>query len=402
MADQPVTTSIDTLIKYINEAGEMDSFTLAHKLGVSEETVKGWGDILEKAGMIKISYKVGKMYLSPASKTGTTASDIKMSKAVDDVRKLDIQTQTDIQSMMINNISTKIDSYSKTAAEADRIFREKRKDTKEALDRIMQMEDEVNRTFNSINSKREAVNKYVEELKKQFEALKTGSSNVTSFSLDSSGAKALIEDINRKADTFKSNMIELRKEFESGIIEYRKTVQAMEEHAQQEVRALHEIAAKEADELSRYEKQIAKYKRKEAEMKHKADRASKLVLDDAVKSRDEVAKLYTIAEKEAKDASVAINSIKAGWGELATFNDKLSEIKKGVGEVQKENDALKQELESIKAELRRLNANKTIRPGEANSRLDTLTKRSKATLDRLTKNDKKRENVENQLSELGK
>ncbi len=401
MADQPVTTSIDTLIKYLNESGEMDSYTLAHKLGVSEETLKGWSDILEKAGMIKVSYKVGKMYLSPA-KGAVSASDIKLTKAIDDVRKTDIQTQTDIQAMMISNISSKLDSYGKTAAAADKIFREKRKETKEALDKILQLEDEVNRTYNSINSKREAVNKYVDELKKQFESLKAGSSNIAGFSLDSSGAKVLIDDINRKADTFRSNMLELRKEFESGILEYRKTVQAMEEHAQQEIKALKEIAAKESEELTKYEREIAKYKRREAEMRRKSEKASKLVLDDAIKSRDEVARLYAVAEREAKNASLTINSIKAGWGELATFNDRLNEVKKGIEEVSKENDAVKQELDSIRAELRRISSNKTIKSADANSRLESLTDRSRATLARLTKNDKKREGIEKKLNDVGK
>lgn len=65
---QNVTTSIDDLVKYINEHGETDSFSLSQALGVSEAIIEVWAGALEKAKLMRVLYKRGKMYLAPADK----------------------------------------------------------------------------------------------------------------------------------------------------------------------------------------------------------------------------------------------------------------------------------------------------------------------------------------------
>jgi hypothetical protein len=66
--DQSVTTSIDDLVKYLNEHGETESSELANTLGVGEGLIEAWANALEKAKIVKITYKSGRMYLAPAAK----------------------------------------------------------------------------------------------------------------------------------------------------------------------------------------------------------------------------------------------------------------------------------------------------------------------------------------------
>ena len=54
MADQDITTSIDDLVKYLTAHGETESSELAKALGVSENIIGKWTDVLEKAKVVKM------------------------------------------------------------------------------------------------------------------------------------------------------------------------------------------------------------------------------------------------------------------------------------------------------------------------------------------------------------
>jgi chromosome segregation ATPase len=403
MADQSVTTSIDTLLSYINEKGETDSFTIAHKLGVSEETMRAWVDVLEKAGMIKVSYKVGKMYLSPI-KAGEAeqAPVLKMTKNVEEMKKSDIIAELNMQDQMITNIYKKIDSFSKTADEAEKAFREKRKDTKEALDRIVKLEQEINTTYSSINSKKEAVNSFAEDLKKQLDALKTSSTDLAAFSTDSSGAKALLDDLNKKVRAYQTDIAELKKEFTTAVEEYRKIITVIEANSKKEVEALHEISLKEGEQIARYERMIATYKKKEDEIKRRSSRMSKSILDDAVQAKSEVDRLYDVAEKELKNANVEINNLKSRWGGLAEFNDKLNDVRKNTAALQKQTTEVRNELDAIRMEIKKLELDKKLKASEKNTQIEKLSDRSKAAFERISEAERTKDDLDKEVDDITK
>jgi chromosome segregation ATPase len=402
MADQSVTTSIDTLVSYINEKGETDSFTIAHKLGVSEETIRAWVDILEKAGMIKISYKVGKMYLSPVKvdENAANAPILKMTKSVEEMRKSDIVAEVNMQDQMVTNIYKKIDSFSKTADEAEKAFRDKRKDTKEALDRIVKLEQEINNSYAAINTKKESVNTFAEDLKKQLDGLKTSSTDIAAFSLDSSGAKALLDDLKKKVQSYGTDISELKKEFNTAVEEYRKIIANIEANSKKEIDALKQISAKEQEEIRKYEKAIEIYKRREGEIRRRSERMSKSILDDAIQAKSEVDRLYEVAEKEIKNANVEITNLKAKWGGLAEFNDKLIEIKKNIAILSKDNEAVRNELDAIRTEMRKLEMNKSLKASEKNAKIEALANRSKATFEKIAESERKKDQLDKDTTDI--
>jgi DNA-binding transcriptional ArsR family regulator len=66
MADPVVSTTIDKLVNYLKDHGETDSDSLLKALKINESTLSVWADALEDAHVVKIDYKFGKMFMSPA------------------------------------------------------------------------------------------------------------------------------------------------------------------------------------------------------------------------------------------------------------------------------------------------------------------------------------------------
>ena len=66
MADKSIETSVDRLVAYLKKNGETEVSFLSANLGIGEDTMTDLVKILEKANIVKITYKLGKMYVTPA------------------------------------------------------------------------------------------------------------------------------------------------------------------------------------------------------------------------------------------------------------------------------------------------------------------------------------------------
>ncbi|MEM0201831.1 MAG: hypothetical protein QXR73_01485 [Candidatus Micrarchaeaceae archaeon] len=63
--NEEARTTIDTMLELIRSKGRIDLNSIASTLGIAPSVVEGWAKVLESGNLIKISYEVGKMFLSP-------------------------------------------------------------------------------------------------------------------------------------------------------------------------------------------------------------------------------------------------------------------------------------------------------------------------------------------------
>src|SRR5208337_1649342 len=103
--DQRITTSIDDLVKYLKEHGETESSELANTLGVDTGIVEAWSDALEKAKIVRITYKVGKMYVSLAG--AEAGAGIGEAKRTAELKKNISETEIAAQINVINQVTAK-------------------------------------------------------------------------------------------------------------------------------------------------------------------------------------------------------------------------------------------------------------------------------------------------------
>ncbi len=354
MADQPITTSIDSLVKYLREHGEIDTTALSRVLGVNEGTVVDWADILEKAGILKITYKVGKMYLSPtSSKVGLQTQ---VEKAIGDVKKEVVENELLNQQDILNDVRSKLEVYMRTVNNAEAIFKERSGGAKDTLEKITLLEGEANKYYNEINSKRENVTKTVETLDKEIKSLESDAEQIRQFNLDTSGAKGVLDDITNKITVFSSSIAQMNERFNKTVEEQRNQLRTIEASVRSEVEILKEMEAAEGKRIAEYDKTLSGYRRKADLQSQKARKMRSQLLDEAIKMRDEVLGIYSVASAQYNSFDQSIKSMKDSWGLLAVFNDKLEKIKediatlsKQLGEVEKELGEANSALKSPKA-----------------------------------------------------
>ena len=345
MADQPITTSIDSLVKYLKEHGDTDTTTLSRVLNVNEGTIVDWSDILEKAGMVKITYKVGKMYLSTTGETTTVRVGVE--KAVADVKKEVIENDIQSQQEMLNNIRSKIEIYSRTVKNAEVVFQEQSGEAKKALDKISVMERDANKYFNSISEKHQTVVNTVDTLEKEIKTLENSADQIRQFNLDTTGAKGVLDDIANKIMVFNSNMKQMEAEFNRAINEQRNQLRAVQASVKVEVNVLKDAASAESKKISEYENALKDYKRKSELQSAGMKKTREQMLDEAERTRNEVLSIYAVASNQVNTLNQSLKSMKESWGLLAVFNDRLDKIKKDIDDLSKKLDAQEAKLNGV-------------------------------------------------------
>ncbi|MEM3839154.1 MAG: hypothetical protein QXF01_01070 [Candidatus Micrarchaeaceae archaeon] len=358
MADVPVTTSIDSLVKYLQEHGESDTTSLSHVLNVSENTIVDWTNILEKAGIVKITYKVGKMYLSPAE--ARDAAEMQVTQAVTEVKKNVIQNEIDSQSQMLNNIRAQLENYSRTVKNAETVFLDQAKNAKKALDRIKAIEKEANTYFNSIDSKRQSVTKIIDEIDKGMKALEVEAEQIHQFNLDTSGANAVIDDINRKLELFDSSIKQMDVAFNKMVSEQKSQLNNLHASLREELNALKDASAAEAKKISEYEAALRSYKKKADARSVEMRKARTKIIDEAIRTKEEVLNIYSAASSQLKVLDDSTKQMKDSWGLLAVFDDKLEKIKADLDQTMKELDEIQRQISTASKDLKNPKSANTI------------------------------------------
>ncbi len=352
MADQPaVTTSIDSLVKYLKEHGETDTTMLSRVLSVNEGTIVDWADILEKAGMVKIAYKVGRMYLSPTE--GKMGEKTQVEKAVGEVKKEIVENEVRSQESVMKEIRAKLDVYSKTVKNAEALFKEKGGEASATLRKITLLEREASKYYDRIDSKRESVAKMVEGLDKEMGALETEAEKIRQFNLDTSGAKASLSDIANKMASFNSSLSQMDDEFEKMVADRKARLKAMEDGIREELGVLRDTTAAERKRIAEYDRALEGYREIAGAQERKAKRLRTQMLDEAVRTKAEVLGAYSAASSQFNALNQSIKTMKESWGLLAVFDGKLTSAREGIAALSKQLDALEKELSGTEEEMKK-------------------------------------------------
>ena len=168
MSEGSIVTGIDNLLQYLREHGETESVTLAASLNVSEKTIEDWANVLEKAKMVRISYKLGKMYASPVVVSESSAGE---TKRLTEIKKSVVEREIESQITSTNELSARLDEYSKFVTSADTLFKTKAGALKDAVDRVYKLQDEITGRYNAMKEGKAAAEKLALETEERLKGL---------------------------------------------------------------------------------------------------------------------------------------------------------------------------------------------------------------------------------------
>jgi chromosome segregation ATPase len=399
MVDQNIQTTIDALVTYVNEHGESNIVTVANALGVGEQTIVEWSNILEKANILKIVYKSGKMYLAPVGTTGTTLQQVKQEQQAE---KSHLEIELSSQMAAVNAVSSKITEFNKTLDDIDNVFKTKYKDIKPVLDRVNAIEAEMNNSSKRIKAKSDDISNMHTKLKADFDGMEKYSIDIEKFNVDTNNATSVMNDIKKNIASYKENIQQLQKDFDKATEERKKTAQQLISQMTEGTKELEQILAYDQKQLAQYGSSQKSFKSDaEASMKNlKKDRA--VAMDEINKSGQKTAQLLSTFSKQTGDLQTKIDELKKSIGFAADLNDKLNAIKTQLAAAQQQKDKLSNDLSKMLQTVRALGALDTGKASNKSNEMDKVQRESKKTGGLVNSLKSTADEINKKIGDLGK
>jgi chromosome segregation ATPase len=353
MADQPITTSIDDLVKYLNEHGETDSSTLAAALKVGESIIETWADVLEKAQIVRVSYKLGKMFVSPMtiSKEGEEAA-----RKTIELRRGTAEAELASQIDAVNQINAKLDEFAKYIAGAEGAFKAKAGQIKETIDQIDRLSLQVDSAYKRLKEKKDYIDQMSAKLDKEAAQLEEKAKAATSITASGSDPRQVIYDIRAKLDDSEARLRALNASMNSTLEQSRKSFMQLADSVREETRLLKDMLAQREKEMQEYDSFLKSYKQESESIKRKVSQERIRMLDDVAKSSDEARKIYAVAEKRISEVKKTLDETKSQFGGFANLSDRINAIKSSMDSISRQKDDLKKELDELQEQLEAISA----------------------------------------------
>ncbi|MGC8687489.1 MAG: hypothetical protein ACP5RM_02190 [Candidatus Micrarchaeia archaeon] len=395
-------TSIDSLVDLLKEKGKMDLNSIALSLSVDPKVVESWAKILESGGIVKISYEMGKMFVT-YSQIGKEEVEVAEKKLND--QKSIIEEDLSSQAVSLDKLQEAIKNINVNISQIEELYRRSLPGIESLLVQInkynsiatssMKRFDDLTK---KVESTYEEVNRKADELSKKVDTLST-----TAF--------------DRTVEESKQKIISLTKE----INEAHSAIHAIEASVDESFKALFKNIDMQAEELKKQafaKKQdiINQLKAGDSEL----DAVSKQIQEKGREVKGTVAELNNFklhresarralniektefndfyqkvhktllsgkdeVNKNSAELISKINELKSSFGETAQVSDKISGLKAEVEEIQKQMDATKKEIESLQLQLRALDAAKNESILSKINKVKAIGEKSKRTKNSISK-----------------
>lgn len=378
MADQEIKTSIDALVAYLNEHGESGVNGVSAALGVSEQVVLEWANILEKAGVIRILHKSGRLFLAPMR--GQQATNI----AVRDIKQAEesrLQTEMDAEVAMVGQIETRIDEFSKSTAKIDTLLKTKYKDVKELLDKINAVEAHIERIEKAMNARAAHINDVANQAQKDFDIVEKYKSNLSLFSTDTNNAKAVAQELNDLLKSYQNNITAMSKNLETVVYQYRKNALDIGRNIREKHDELRQVISFEEKQISEYERVSTDYKRNTEALIRRTEQTSKHIRDEMAKERQQIEQLTAASVPQMTKLKGQIGSMKNDLGDLAQLNANIVAVKNSLADVSKQKDDILNQLRKMQQELKNI---KTSTKGSTDKSIESIKDRHATVSESIT------------------
>ncbi len=407
MADQPnaenqaVTTSIDDLVNYLSQHGETDSVTLARSLNVPENIIETWAGVLEKANLVSINYKAGKMYVSKAVATPQQEATIRQN--VEEKRQ-SLANEVALQLQDLEEINGTIEELKKYSQEVENAYKARAGDLKQVTDRLNAYESEMQRLEKQIAEGRAYIEKFKGELSGDIASLNEKAKVLDSLAAGAgaSDAQALLQDINSKLNYGKQELASLRSSFDKQIDEARKQFIELSEGINKELSLLGNFTSQLNDQIAEYRSAMNSYSKESQELKRRINSEVQRLTDESAKAAQQAEAIYANSEKEIAALSSSLADLKTKFPELTNFTETIASINKEIEEASSERTALVyafNELAKQLASIQNLGAGET---GKKVEQLQKAQEQMASTEKRAGELAKKITNTSGKLKGLGK
>ena len=344
IADQEIKTGIDALVAYLKEHGEENITVIAAALGVGESSIIEWANILEKANVVTISHKSGKLFLGPVTGEGKPTKETKQAE------QFTVQETISSNIAAVDQVAIDLEDFEKSIIKIDNMFSTKYADAKAILDKLNSIETQISTVEKLLAARSAKVKDVSDKARERYEAAQQYLANLAEFSLDTNNARAVSQEIREMIKAYEKNAADMSKELDSVMYKYKKSSLALGKSIKEKEAQLVEVMNFDQRQIKEYERLRVEYKRDRADMTRENKEIGKRVLEEIAKNKLEMEKLLGATTAQLGAVKPKVADMKKDLGRLGTLNDQLILIRTDLDELKKQRDDIMSELKKMQGE----------------------------------------------------
>ena len=366
MADQEIKTGIDALVAYLKEHGETNISVVASALGVGESAVLEWANVLEKANVISVVHKSGRLFLSPSSGNAEHASELKQTE------QITVEELVSSDLAAIDQVSSNLEEFAKSLSSIDSLFDTKYKNVKVLLDKLNSIDAALAKAENEVTAKTSHVKEVADKSRSHYESAQKYLANLAGFNIDTNNARAVAAELKDILKAYEKNIADLSKSMDAVIYQYRKNALDLSRSIKEKHSQLVEVMSYDEKQIREYEKLGQDTKREYANLTRKTQEIGKRVLDEIAKDMEEVDRISRASGAQVAAIRPKVDEMRKDFGQISILNTNLVGIRNDVEALAKQRDALVAELKKMQGEARSGNPSKEMLD-RANEIADNVT-----------------------------
>ncbi|MGC8479741.1 MAG: hypothetical protein ACP5M9_03695 [Candidatus Micrarchaeia archaeon] len=416
-----ILTGIDSLLSYINQNGETDVLTLANILGVNESTVLEWSKALEKAKLARITYKLGKMYVSSASNKivinrsdnsivtdatntnqvkGTETLDTNQVKKINEVKTDIIQDNLESQKKNVEIINRKLKESKAFFENAEKMLKEHEPIIKKTIDELNTYNAQARKDTEEIKNYLDQININIEKLKSRSFEFDKEYISFQNVDIVSKNARAVIDDIKSKTSYMRSNINQLINEFDKKTDETRASFVDLKIELRKKEEEINKFEKAINEQISSYNDKLKDYKIDQYAINKEIQKERIALIDKMNLTKSDLEKIYNISMKKFNEINSTVNkdlekikNNEARLKDIKNIDYQIKDLEKDIASITQEISDLQNKIKKIKMDKKSniLESYRNVIESEKKSK--EINDKMKNINDRLSAVDNETENV---------
>ncbi|OJI07503.1 MAG: hypothetical protein BK997_02720 [Candidatus Micrarchaeum sp. ARMAN-1] len=380
-------TTIDTMLELIRSKGRIDLNSIASTLGIAPSVVEGWAKVLESGNLIKISYEVGKMFLSPMeiSKEEMQALETKTEQ-----QKFIMSEEIDADLISIEKLEQSLREIESNISGFEQRLQKESPEARKKIEELSKMYAQMRSYQSNIDSIKKGISSDYDDMEKRFNEVLAKLGKVSEQEQKAKGGipGTIQENINnaraalQELETVKKNVAQsienTRKDLENQLKQESIRLDSIIKQSHSELEKAYKELEKEAGSYKGDIKEIKDLQLMEEQLTKKLNQQHSEFNSNYSKLEQSLKQATANFSPKYEEAMNELNKVMEGSGSMGEIIKNMSDLKVEIEDLGPKLNNYRAELQKLKDQVDAINAAKNLSVKEKEQKMSDLENKGNA------------------------
>jgi chromosome segregation ATPase len=385
-------TTIDTMLELIRSKGRIDLNSIASSLGIAPSVVEGWAKVLESGNLIKISYEVGKMFLTPME---LSKDELQALESKTQQQKFIMSEEIDADLISTEKLEQSLREIESNISGFEQRLQKESPEARKKIEELSKMYAQMRSYQSNIDAIKKGISSDYDNMEKRFNDLLAKLGKVSEQEQKAKGGipGTIQENINnaraalQELETVKKNVAQsienTRKDLENQLKQESARLDSIIKQSHSELENAYKELEKEAGSYKGDIKEIKELQLMEEQLSKKLNQQHSEFNSNYSKLEQSLKQATANFSPKYEEAMNELNKVMEGSGSMGEIIKNMSDLKMEIEDLGPKLNNYRAELQKLKDQVDALNAAKNLSVKEKEQKMSDLKAKGDAIKDEI-------------------